>query len=185
MIPRRRRFARAAAVATAALVAVSLMGCTSSTGPTSPSAPTPTPTATAVRPGEAVDVAVDDGTLRLVLASVDVVPSCPGRGVPTQVPAFAHFVVLEVRAFLDPDDATGSAYAPLGAETFRITSPDGELQAFSNTEASWECYQDEELLPPFVDAGVEVSGKVVLDSMTEHGTVAYAPGLPAGWHWSF
>lgn len=208
----RGRALAAAGVVAAILGAATLAGCASSTqGPTTePSSSasagqsTSGGTGDVVEPGEPVEVAVDGGTLRLVLDSVELATSCPGRGVPTQVPSFAYFLVLEVTATLEGDAtaADGAAtaaggetagggvtpaalYASLGAEMFRIAAPDGTLQTISTTAESWECYPDAELLPAFVDGGETVSGKVVLDAMTEHGTVSYAPRGESDWHWVF
>lgn len=136
-----------------------------------------------VEAGEPVEVAVEGGTLRLVLDSIELVTTCPGRGVPTQTPSFAYFLVLELTATLEGHEDVSSA--ALGAETFRITGPDGRPQTISSTAQSWECFDGSELLPAFVEAGQSVSGKVVLDAMSEHGTVSYAPRGSSDWRWSF
>jgi len=142
------------------------------------SAPVDTPTAVPL--GQPVEVAMDGAVLRLTLESVAVVTECPGRAAPVQQPVFGHFVVLHIAA------SVTESYAPVGAELFRITAPDGRTQSVSSTDASWACFEPAELLPAFVDAGEPVSGVVVLDSATEHGTVSYnSPGGANGWFWSF
>lgn len=177
-----------------ALAAMMLMSCSPSTdpGPTGPTEPASSPAERVVSPGERVEIAVDEGDLLLVLDSVDVLASCPSRGAPTQEPQFEHFLVLEVTAALssptagsDDGAASSPSYAPLGAEMFRVRSPDGEYQPITSTEESWACFENAELLPAFVDAGETVSGKVVLDVATRHGSVSYAPHVPSDWHWAF
>ncbi len=87
-----------AAGAAAAVLALTLAGCSASTEPSNPTTGEPSGVATVIRPGEQVEVAVDGGTLELVLDSAEVVSSCPGRGVPTQEPSLGHFLVLELTA---------------------------------------------------------------------------------------
>lgn len=181
-----------AAGAAAAVLALTLAGCSASTEPSNPTTGEPSGVATVIRPGEQVEVPVDGGTLELVLDSAEVVSSCPGRGVPTQEPSLGHFLVLELTATLAPGagaatsaETRGELYAPLGAELFRVAAPDGTFQPISSTTESWECFEDAELLPAFVDAGDTVSGKLVLDVVTEHGTVSYAPRVAADWYWEY
>lgn len=176
----------------ATLAIVALAGCSDTTVPSNPTTAGPSDVATVIRTGEQVDVAIDGGTLGLVLDSVDLVSSCPGRGVPTQEPSLGHFLVLELTATLargaeiaNGTQTPGELYAPLGAEMFRVAAPDGTLQPISSTTESWECFEDAELLPAFVDEGDTVSGKLVLDVVTEHGQVSYAPRVAADWYWEF
>lgn len=175
----------APALAAAACGAAVLAGCTSATGPTAAPSSDPS-TAAVVHSGETVEVDVDGGTLQLVLDSAEVLTSCPGRGIPTQVPFFDYFLVLDLQATLITDPATpGASYAPLGAEMFRVRATDGSFQPIISTEASWECLESAQLLPAFVDNGETVSGKVVLDVATEHGSVSYEALVPVDWHWTF
>lgn len=157
------------------------------TSPSSISAPSTTPARAEVPVGEAVDVPIDGGSLRLVLVSIDVATSCPARGTATQEPSFGYFVVLEVSAAVEVDAATqaNDPLAPVGADVLRLTSPDGTPQRISNTDASWACFDTDELLPAFVDASSPQSGLVVLDSRTAHGTVTYLPDGDSDWYWSF
>lgn len=156
-------------------------------------APSPSPGgAEVVAPGEQVTTAIDGYTLRFTVDAVTVVDACPGRGTPEQVPANEVFVVLDVRAALEgagaaaTDASTGEDLAvPLGAEVFRILAPDGATQVLTSTDASWACYDEAELAPPFVGPGEEAAGLVVLDSETEHGAVTYAPAGEPGWEWAF
>ncbi len=150
----------------------------------------------AVREGEQVRAPVggESGhTLALTVRSVTVEETCSGRGRPTQSPSFGVFVVLDLTATLEGgggEVATAtpgerSVVVPLGAETFRVVAPDGTVQEISSTEASWACYDAADLAPPFVAPGEVATGKVVLDSATEHGTVVYRLGEGPGWAWSF
>jgi len=154
---------------------------------TSSSTLSTTPARAEVPVGQAVDVPIDGGTLRLVLVSVDVTTSCPARGVPTQEPSFGYFVVLEVSAAVEVDAATQAKdlVAPIGADVLRLTSPDGTPQLTSNTDASWACFDRDKLLPAFVDSSSPQKGIVVLDSRTAHGTVTYLPEGDSDWYWSF
>lgn len=129
-----------------------------------------------------VEAGTGTGTLHLTVSAIEMTDSCPGRAGPTQQPEFRHFVVLDVTARFEADDG----YLPLGADSFRLASPEGRVQAISTTDASWACFPDAELLPPFVDAGDEVSGRIVLDSLTAHGSVGFArPGEDPQWWWNF
>lgn len=161
----------------------------------------------AVREGEQVRAPVggESGhTLILTVRSVTVEQTCPGRGQPTQSPSFGVFVVLDLTATVEGDGDEGdgdegddggevqsatpgdpSVVVPLGAEAFRVVAPDGIVQEISSTEASWACYDAADLAPPFVAPGEVATGKVVLDSATEHGTVVYRLGEGPGWAWSF
>jgi hypothetical protein len=115
--------------------------------------------------------------------------TCPGRGVDVS-PANGHFLVLDVTASLSPDAADGAdpgqdVFMPLVAEAFDVVGPGGAVQETTVTDASWACFDDDELLPPFLEPGGTVSGKVVLDSASDSGVVVYAPGGEAGWEWEF
>ncbi len=123
---------------------------------------------------------------QLTLNAIEVVTSCPGRGV-TLAPERGYFVVIDLVASVDNDitDATGrDLFMPLVADSFGILGPDGTAQA-TPTEASWGCYEDDQLAPPFVGAGEVAAGKVVLDSAVPAGALVYTPGGSTGWEWSF
>lgn len=180
----------AGAIAVAALAACATTPGTgsSSTAPGTPdtATATQTPAPRQVAVGEPIRVQLDEGgSLVLVLEAIATAADCPGRGVPVQLPSQAFFVVLDLTASFEPDGSLPAdrQFAPTGAEVFRITGPDGVVQAISSTDASWACFEDPELLPPFMDSTNEVEGKVVLDSRTDHGTVTY--GGSTGWYWSF
>lgn len=133
--------------------------------------------------GDEVRVPIGDsgGTLVLVLDAITTAEECPGRAAPRQTPSQSVFVVLDLRAAVEGHSE--ATYAPTGGEMFRVSGSDGLVQAISSTEESWACFEDADLLPPFVDSGSTVTGKVVLDSRTDHGTVTY--GATAGWYWTF
>lgn len=133
--------------------------------------------------GDEVRIPIGDsgGTLVLVLEAITTAQECPGRAAARQVPSQSVFVVLDLRAAVE--GSPEAPFAPTGAEMFRVSGPDGLVQAISSTEESWACFEDADLLPPFVDAGSTASGKVVLDSRTDHGAVTY--GATAAWSWKF
>lgn len=159
---------------------------TSTAAPLTPSvtvAPEPMRT---VPLGEAVrgsPAGLPGAELTLTLEAVDVMETCPGRSEPVQTPERGYFVILEVTATLTSPDET--AVAPLGAENFALRDSEGRAQAISSTDASWACFEDAELLPPFVDTSAPVSGKVVLDSRTAEGYVTYRTEELWKWSWSF
>jgi hypothetical protein len=143
-----------------------------------------------VEPGTSVTHETGRGAeLQLIIGSVEVLSTCPGRGVEVE-PRLGQFVVLDVTASLtgvqgagtsDPDDA----FVALTPDDFGIAAPDGRVQEIVVTEEAWACYEDPDLLPPFLDPGQTVSGKVVLESATEHGWVSYVPEGSSGWEWEF
>jgi len=124
----------------------------------------------------------------ITIRSIAVTTSCPGRGV-SVAPMNGYFVVIDVAASM-PDDAPAAAlsdadlFMPLAADAFHVVGPDGSERTDTLTEASWACFPDEELAPPFVGAGEVAEGKVVLDSAVNRGTLVYAPAGP-GWEWAF
>ncbi|WP_418607689.1 hypothetical protein [Georgenia sp. SUBG003] len=136
--------------------------------------------------------------LSLTVGSLEATASCTARGV--QAEPVETFVILDVTASLTTPDAAaapggqappveagtpGDVYTALTPDIFGITAPDGRAQKIVATDASWACLDDAALLPPFVDLGETVSGKVVLDSASTHGTVVYAPEGTTGWKWEF
>jgi ABC-type Na+ efflux pump permease subunit len=124
----------------------------------------------------------------ITIDAITVTTSCPGRGV-SVAPVNGYFVVLDVAASM-PDDALAAAgsdadlFMPLVADAFHVVGLDGSERTDTLTEASWACFPDEELAPPFVGAGEIAAGKVVLDSAVDRGTLVYAPAGP-GWEWAF
>lgn len=173
---------------------------TSTEVPTSTTAPTGSGR-TVVPPGTTVrhEVAPDGTVLELTVESVETTDSCPARGV--DVRPLETFVVLDVTAALTPaepgaesstdhkaagDGATPEdMHAAVTPDIFRIAAPDGRLQEIVVTDASWACLENDSLLPPFVDLGRTVSGKMVLDSASAHGALVYAPDGADGWEWEF
>lgn len=128
-----------------------------------------------VRIGETVSIPFEDGSLSLTVEQITVSQTCPGRAVPTQEPELGQFVVLEVSAAADQGGGARSTNAavPLLSDAFQLADASGELQRISTTGASWSCFEDAELVPPFVAVGESVHGKIVLDSVTPHGRVLY------------
>lgn len=193
--PRGRRV-RGAAAALAVTVLLGACGGSDEGSSTPPSAtPSTTPIGTETPPshipvglGETAEVPVVGGTLFLVVRDIEVTTSCPGRAVPIQEPVFGYFVVVDLVARLDNHAATTGPDVPyevLGAERFRVAGPDGTFQEVSSTDASWACLEDDELAPPFVDAGESVTGKVVLDSASDHGIIVFDSGDPPRLSWQF
>lgn len=140
-------------------------------------------------PGGLTVAGADTAYFEIAVVDMAVVTSCPGRGVALP-PANGYFVVLDVTASMRADigdviDGGADLFMPLGADAFRVIAPDGTETGRTLTDASWACYQDADLAPPFVGAGELASGKVVLDSATDRGTLVYAPGGGAGWEWAF
>ena len=120
----------------------------------------------------------------IVVEDVTVVTTCPGRGA-SVTPSHGYFVVVDVAAAMASDvGAASRSLMPLIAEAFEVVGPEGSPQA-EPTDASWSCFEDAELAPPFVGPGESVNGKVVLDSAVDHGVLVYAPGGSAGWEWGF
>lgn len=114
--------------------------------------------------------------------------SCPGRGV-SVAPEHGYFLVVELTASVSEDVSSAVAggenlYMPLTADAFDLASGDGPIETQTSTDASWACFEDADLAPPFVGAGESVGGIVVLDSHLDTGTLVYAPG-GAGWEWEF
>ncbi len=170
------------------LLAASVVSCSDSTdGTSSPGGLTPTASRepTRIVPlGEAVRVSLAEARADLVLTldAVEIAGTCPGRAAPVQSPQLGYFVILEVSASVQSPDR--DLVVPLGAENFVLRDKEGREQAVTSTDASWACFEDAELLPPFVDTGGPVRGKVVLDSRTAEGFVTYRSAEPP-WSWSW
>lgn len=154
---------------------------TTSGSPTSTAPPTDRPSPPAVPLGTPVEVAAPDGgVLTLTVDSLTVAASCPARGGATPEPELAYFVVAEVTAAFAAAGGGGDA-ARVDAGSFVIRAPDGRTQQLVATASSFACFEAEQLLPPFVEDGQEVSGLVVLDSATAHGRVVHAADPRAAW----
>ncbi|WP_341358814.1 hypothetical protein V5H98_13765 [Georgenia sp. M64] len=149
--------------------------------PTATAPPTDQPSPPSVPLGTPVDVAAPDGgVLTLTVDSLTVAASCPARGGATAEPELAHFVVAEVTALFAAGGSDEDA-ARVDAGSFVIRAPDGRTQQLVATASSFACFDAEQLLPPFVEDGQEVSGLVVLDSATAHGRVVHAADPRAAW----
>lgn len=126
----------------------------------------------------------DTAYFEITVKDVAVVTDCPARGVDV-APEHGYFVVVDVTATMSADVAAlvpGEAdpFMPVTADAFSI----GGTDVPTLTDASWACFEAEELAPPFVGSGETVDGLVVLDSPIPAGTLVYAPA-GAGWEWQF
>lgn len=154
-----------------------------------PGRPTGTAPAAPAEVGDPVTTTLAGGeTLTVTVDAVAVTTLCPGRANPSQAPDHGYFVVLDVTARLDPpggDAPTEPTVLPISAEEFSVLAPDGTPQEIASTDASWACYQDAELLQPFLVEGQTGTGKVVLDARTPHGRVVLRPPGGESISWSF
>lgn len=164
-----------------------LVGCAADgRGPSVTTPPVATSEGPAVSPlGAPVALAAADGReVFVTVESVDVAATCPGRSEPTLRAELGFFVVLDVavRVAETPMSTTADAL-PISAEDFAVVDADGTRQPISSTQTSWACFEDSELLEPFVAAGVTAQGNVVLDSRSRHGVVILElPGVgTAAW----
>lgn len=130
----------------------------------------------------------DRSYFEIVVESVTVTTACPGRGVDV-APLHGYFVVVDVTATMSEDvlavaGGLADPFMPLVSDAFHVIGPDGTVRTDTLTEASWGCFAESDLAPPFVGAGESASGLVVLDTPYDRGSLVYAPrGL--GWEWSF
>ncbi|WP_411730976.1 hypothetical protein [Paeniglutamicibacter sp.] len=74
---------------------------------------------------------------------------------------------------------------PLVAETFSVTSASGVQDRNVTSEEAWGCFDDAQLLPPVINPGQSVSGKIVLDIEEPRGRVVYDPEGNGGWSWPY
>lgn len=130
----------------------------------------------------------DHAYFEFVVEGIEVLVSCPGRGV-TVPTRNGYFVVVNLRAQMS--DAVSQAvkggselFMPLTADAFRLVGADGPVAAETLTDASWACFGSDVLAEPFVGPGEETAGLVVLDSPISSGTLVYAPA-GRGWEWTF
>lgn len=106
-------------------------------------------------------------------------------------PTRSKFLVLDVKASLAAsvgEKVGGNAqelFMPLVAEAFSVTTSSGAPQRNVTSETAWGCFDDSLLLPPVVNPGQSLSGKVVLDVDALQGKVAYDPEETGGWSWPF
>lgn len=115
----------------------------------------------------------------------------PRVGTTPLKPTRSAFLILEVKASLAGNVAAkvggdrDESYMPLIAEAFAVAAPDGKPDRNVTSETAWGCFDDAELLPPVLNPGQTVSGKLVLDVSATAGRVAYDPQDDGGWSWSY
>lgn len=121
-----------------------------------------------------------------------VLDSCTARvGNHRLKPTRSRFLVLEVRASLAASvshkvgGSDNELFMPLVAEAFSVTTGNGTPERNVTSETAWGCLEDAVLLPPVVNPGQSVSGKVVLDIDAPRGKVAYDPENNGGWSWPY
>ncbi|PFG19912.1 hypothetical protein [Serinibacter salmoneus] len=161
-----------------------------------PGAPLPTSAAGNVvkRIGESAMLLDASGAgsaaFQITLHEATAVASCPGRLGSDITPESGAFLVLDVSAEMDAeiegslaDVATADILLPLGADAFVPYDPEGAPMADSASASAWSCYEDSDLLPPFIGPGESYRGLVVLDAL-DAASVAYQPGGAEGWEWS-
>lgn len=106
-------------------------------------------------------------------------------------PTRTAFLVLDISASLADSVAEkaggtpGDLFMPLVAEAFSVTTASGASDRDITSETAWGCFDDGQLLPPVVNPGQSVSGKVVLDVKSVQGKVAYDPEGNGGWSWPY
>lgn len=122
----------------------------------------------------------------------EVVDDCTPRvGTDKLRPIRTAFLVLEVSASLADSVAEKAGggpedlFMPLVAEAFSVSNPGGEVDRNVTSETAWGCFDDAQLLPPVVNPGQSVSGKVGLDVGVPRGRVAYDPEDNGGWSWPY
>ncbi|OIH83808.1 hypothetical protein BLJ79_13980 [Arthrobacter sp. UCD-GKA] len=106
-------------------------------------------------------------------------------------PTRSRFLVLDVKATLAASvseqvgGSTQDLFMPLVAEAFSVTTSSGTPDRNVTSETAWGCFDDSVLLPPVVNPGQSVTGKVVLDVDATKGKVAYDPEDNGGWSWPY
>ena len=106
-------------------------------------------------------------------------------------PTRSRFLVLDVKATLASSvseqvgGSTKDLFMPLVAEAFSVTTSSGAPDRNVTSETAWGCFDDSVLLPPVVNPGQSVKGKVVLDVDALKGKVAYDPEDNGGWSWPY
>ncbi len=102
--------------------------------------------------------------------------SCPSRmGGPDLRPTRSHFLVLDVETELERTvgEKTGGSsedlFMPLVTEAFAVIDAEGKIDEAVSSDTAWECYQDSELAPSFLNPGQKAKGKIVLDVAASQG----------------
>ncbi|MDN5558583.1 MAG: hypothetical protein L0G23_04000 [Ruaniaceae bacterium] len=139
---------------------------------------------------ELVDTDSGEVVFSIAVTDVRIVDSCPGRDDSTVLPMNGKFVVLTIDAHMPAsirvhaDGENSEILMPVFAEAFEVADATGNALG-SATDASWLCYEPEQLAPPFVGPGERAQGLVVLDSQIDAGQIRYTPGSQTGWAWDF
>ena len=136
-------------------------------------------------PAGLVTAGAERASFQITVEDITVRQTCPGRGV-ALAPERGYFVIIEIEASVAADASPGGRdlFMPVVADSFDVVGTDGTSLA-GPSEASWGCYEDDELAAPFVGSGETTAGLVVLDSAVAQGRLVYAPGGSSGWEWSF
>ena len=115
----------------------------------------------------------------------------PRVGSAPLAPTRGTFLILDISATLAADvaDKVGGdpeeSYMPLVAGTFSVATGNGKADRNVTSETAWGCFDDSVLLPPVVNPGQTVTGKLVLDVEATQGRVAYDPQENGGWSWPY
>ena len=139
-----------------------------------------------------VDEETNKSYFTIEVTNTQLLGQCTSRvGNQTLKPMRTKFLVLDVEATLAASVSSkvgGGAqelYMPLVAEAFSVTTSSGSADRNVTSETAWGCFDDSVLLPPVVNPGQSVKGKVVLDVDALTGKVAYDPEDNGGWSWPY
>ena len=95
---------------------------------------------------------------------------------PSCAPRRSHFLVLEVETELEEvqraKEAGGSPedlFMPLVTAAFSVIDGGGRGDGAVSSDKAWECYEDSELAPSFLNPGQKAKGKIVLDVAAAKG----------------
>lgn len=146
-------------------------------------------------PGEKaglVDARTNKSYFTIEVTNSAVVDQCDPRvGIDKLKPTRTAFLVLDITASLDANVSKnvgghgGELYMPLVAETFSVAGSSGTPDRNVTSETAWGCFDDAVLLPPVVNPGQSVTGKLVLDVDALTGQVTYDPENNGGWSWPY
>ena len=139
-----------------------------------------------------VDEKTNESYFTFEVVTARLLDSCPSRmGGPELRPTRSHFLVLEVKTELKKqagEKAGGSSeelFMPLVTEAFSVIDADGRGDGDVSSDKAWECYEDSELAPSFLNPGEKAMGNIVLDVAAPKGRVVYDPESKGGWSWPF
>lgn len=143
-------------------------------------------------PGHDVDARTNKSYFTIEVTNSEVVGQCDPRvGIDKLKPTRTAFLVLDITATLDANVSKnvggdgGELYMPLVAETFSVAGSNGAPDRNVTSETAWGCFDDAVLLPPVVNPGQSVTGKLVLDVDAVTGQVTYDPENNGGWSWPY